>query len=97
SDWIKGDLQPLVSLVRMPSLNEIRCPTEPDQQCTLEGTNLFLIESIASDAEFKHPVPIPAGFMDTNVAVPRIDGTAFYITFRDAASQAYHASLLQLR
>src|SRR5436309_15536106 len=69
--------QPLVSLVRMPSLNEIRCPTEPDQQCTLEGTNLFLIESIASDAEFKHPVPIPAGFMDTNVTVPRTDGSAF--------------------
>src|SRR5204863_4138333 len=54
SDGLKGDWQPLVSLVRMPSLNEIRCPIEPDQQCTLEGANLFLIESIASDAEFKH-------------------------------------------
>jgi len=72
----------------MPSLNEIRCPTESDQQCTLEGANLFLIDSIASDAEFKHPVPIPAGFMDTNVAVPRIDGTAFYIKLRDDPSKA---------
>jgi len=83
SDGLKGDWQPLVSLVRMPSLNEIRCPTEPDQQCTLEGANLFLIESIASDAEFKHAVPIPAGFMDTNVTVPRTDGTVFYIKLRD--------------
>jgi len=83
SDGLKGDWQPLVNLVRMPSLNEIRCPTEPDQQCTLEGANLFLIESIASDAEFKHAVPIPAGFMDTNVTVPRTDGTVFYIKLRD--------------
>ena len=88
SDGLKGDWQPLVSLVRMPSLNEVRCPTEPDQQCTLEGANLFLIESIASDAEFKHPVPIPAGFMDTNVTVPRTDGTAFYIKLRDDPSKA---------
>jgi hypothetical protein len=83
ADGLKGDWQPLVSLVRMPSLNEIRCPTEPDRQCTLKGANLFLIESIASDAEFKHTVPIPAGFMDTNVTVPRIEGTAFYIKLRD--------------
>ena len=72
----------------MPSLNEIRCPTEPEQQCTLEGANLFLIESIASDADFKHTVPIPAGFMDTNVTVPRTDGTAFYIKLRDDPSKA---------
>src|SRR5438105_7661168 len=83
SDGLKGDWQPLVSLVRMPSLNEIRCPTEPDQQCTLEGANLFLIESIASDAEFKHAVHIPAGFIDTNVTVPRTDGTVFYIKLRE--------------
>jgi len=87
ADGLKGDWQPLVSLVRMPSLNEIRCPTEPDQPCTLKGANLFLIESIASDAEFKHTVPIPAGFMDTNVSVPRIDGTAFYVKLRDNPSK----------
>jgi hypothetical protein len=87
TDGLKGDWQPLVSLVRVPSLNEIRCPTEPDQQCTLKGANLFLIESIASDAEFKHPVPIPAGLTDTNVTVPRIDGTAFYIKLRDDPSK----------
>jgi hypothetical protein len=87
ADRLKGDWQPLVSLVRMPSLNEIRCPTEPDQQCTLKGANLFLIESIASDADFKHTVPIPSGFMDTNVTMPRIDGTAFYVKLRDDPSK----------
>jgi hypothetical protein len=87
ADGLKGDWQPLVSLVRVPSLNEIRCPTEPDQQCTLKGANLFLIDSIASDAEFKHTVPIPAGFLDTNVTVPRTEGAAFYIKLRDDPSK----------
>jgi hypothetical protein len=87
ADGLKGDWQPLVSLVRVPSLNEIRCPTQPDQQCTLKGANLFLIDSIASDVEFKHTVPIPAGFIDTNVSVPRPDGTGFYIKLRDDPSK----------
>jgi len=87
ADGLKGDWQPLVSLVRVPSLNEIRCPTEPDQPCTLKGANLFLIDSIASDAEFKHTVPIPAGFIDTNVSVPRPDSTGLYIKLRDDPSK----------
>jgi hypothetical protein len=87
ADGLKGDWQPLARLVRLPSLKEIRCPTELDQQCTLKGANLFLIESIASDAEFKHTVTIPAGFIDTNVALPRTDGDAFYIKLRDDPSK----------
>ena len=87
ADGLKGDWQPLVTLVRVPSLNEIRCPTEPDQPCTLKGANLFLIDSIASDAEFKHTIPIPAGFIDTNVSVPRPDPTGLYIKLRDDPSK----------
>ena len=83
SDGIKGDWQPLVDLVRLPSLSEIRCPAEPQQQCTLTGANLFLIDSIASDAEFKNTIPIPAGLMDSKVIVPHVGGTAFYIKLRD--------------
>src|ERR1700678_2051959 len=41
----KGDWQPLVNLVRLPSLKEIRCPDSADKQCTLSGANLFLIDS----------------------------------------------------
>jgi hypothetical protein len=88
ADGLEGDWQPLVSLVRVPSLNEVHCPTDPDQQCTLKGSNLFLIESIATDAEFKHAVPITAGLTDTNVTVPHIEGTAFYIKLRDDPSKA---------
>ena len=43
---VKGDWQPLATLVRLPALKEVRCPESPDKQCTLTGTNLFLISSV---------------------------------------------------
>jgi hypothetical protein len=78
-----GDWQPLVNLVRIPTLKEIRCPDSPDKQCTLFGTNLFLIDSVASDAAFTHAVPVPVGFADSTLAVPRPNGTLLYLKLRD--------------
>jgi hypothetical protein len=92
ADGLKGDWHPLANLVRVPSLNEIRCPAELDQPCILEGANLFLIESIASDAEFEHTIPVPAGFVDTKVTVPHTDG-GFYIKLRDDPSKGYKVVL----
>jgi hypothetical protein len=89
----KGDWQALVTLVRIPSLTEIRCPTTPDEQCTLIGTKLFLIDSVASDPEFKHAVSIPINFADTSVRVPRIDGTPMYLKLRDDPSTLITVSL----
>jgi hypothetical protein len=83
ADNAKGDWQPLVSLVRLPALKEIRCPDSPDKQCTLSGTNLFLIDSVASNAQFTHSVPVPLGFVDTTLSVPRPNGTLLYIKLRD--------------
>ena len=93
ADGLKGDWQNLVTLVRVPSLSEIRCPTEADQQCTLKGVNLFLIDAIATDAEFKQTVPIPAGFLDTSVAVPHTDGTGLYVKLRDDPSKVHKVLL----
>ncbi len=56
ADGTKGDWQPLANLVRLPTLKEIRCPDSPDKQCKLSGTNLFLIDSVASDPQFTHTV-----------------------------------------
>jgi len=84
----KGDWQSLATLVRTPSLKEIRCPAKPDEQCTLIGTNLFLIDSVAADPEFKHTVSIPIGFAETSVSVPRSDGTPVYLKLRDDPSTA---------
>ena len=79
----KGDWQPLVNLVRLPSLKEIRCPDSADKQCTLSGANLFLIDSVASNTQFTHTVSVPVGFVDNTLSVPRPNGTLLYIKLRD--------------
>jgi hypothetical protein len=83
ADNAKGDWQPLANVVRLPSLKEIRCPDAPDQQCKLSGTNLFLIDSVASNAQFTNPVPVPVGFVGSMLSVPRPNGTLLYIKLRD--------------
>jgi hypothetical protein len=82
-DGTKGDWQPLVNLVRLPTLKEIRCPDSPDKQCKLSGTNLFLIDSVASDPQFTHASPVPMGFMEPTMSVPRPNGTLLYLKLRD--------------
>ncbi len=83
ADGAKGDWQPLANLVRLPTLKEVRCPDSPDKQCKLSGTNLFLIDAVASDPQFTHTSPVPAGFMESSLSVPRPNGTLLYIKLRD--------------
>jgi hypothetical protein len=82
-DGENGDWQPLVTLVRIPTLTEIRCPGSPDKQCRLIGSNLFLIDSVASDSEFTHSISVPVGYPDSTLSVPRPNGTLLYIKLRD--------------
>ena len=89
----KGDWLPLATLVRLPTLKEIRCPDSPDKQCRLSGSNLFLLESVASDQQFAHNVPVPAGFADGSLGVPRPNGTLLYIKLRDDPSTGNMAVL----
>jgi hypothetical protein len=89
----KGDWLPLATLVRLPSLKEIRCPDSPDKQCRLSGSNLFLLESVASDPQFTHNVPVPAGFANTTLSVPRPNGTLLYVKLRDEPGAANMAVL----
>jgi hypothetical protein len=83
ANGVKGDWQPLATLVRIPSLQEVRCPDDPGKQCTLSGSNLFLLDSVASDAQFKNVVPVPPGYVDATLNVPRPLGTLLYIKLRD--------------
>jgi hypothetical protein len=83
ADGAKGDWQALATLVRIPSLKEVSCPDSPDKQCRLIGSNLFLIDSVASDPEFTHTVSVPIGFADATLDVPRPNGTLLYIKLRD--------------
>lgn len=93
TDGEKGDWQPLAKLVRIPTLKEVRCPDSPDKPCTLSGTNLFLIYSVASDAQFTHEMPVPLGFADSTLTVPRPNGTLLYIKLRDDPSTVNTAAL----
>jgi hypothetical protein len=86
ADGTKGDWQPLATLVRVPALKEIRCPESPDKPCQLTGTNLFLIDSVASDQQFAHNAPVPTDFIDATLAVPHPGETGLFIKLRDDPS-----------
>ena len=81
-DIAAGDWQPLANLVRVPTLNEIRCPESSDAPCKLSGTNLFLMDAVASDAQFTHASTVPAGFVESTLSVPHSNGM-LYIKLRD--------------
>jgi hypothetical protein len=79
----KGDWQPLLTLVRLPELKELRCPGAPDQQCTLQGTGLYLLDSVSTDAQFQQSVAVPDGFAGSTLSVPHPIGTGLYVKLRD--------------
>ena len=83
ANGVQGDWQPLGNLVRIPTLKEVRCPMTADKQCTLSGSNLFLLDSIASSADFKFSTTVPVGFANSVINVPRPNGTLLYIKLRD--------------
>jgi hypothetical protein len=65
SDWL-----PLGTLVRLPQLSTLQCPSDPAQSCTLSGVNLFLIDAISADPAFENPSPVPDGYTGTSLSVP---------------------------
>jgi hypothetical protein len=86
-DGTTGDWIPLVTLVRLPTLAELRCPVRARQQpCTLTGSDLFLVDSFSTDPSFAAPTPVPEGFIGTSVVLPRPPDTTFYVRLRDDPS-----------
>jgi hypothetical protein len=78
SDW-----QPLATLVRLPELHGLQCPPRADQSCQLTGGDLFLLDSVASDAAFQHAVQVQDGFPGQEIDVPHpVDGQLF-VKLRD--------------
>ncbi len=78
SDW-----QRLAILVRLPVLTDLACPSNPDLACKLSGSNLFLVDSVASTAQFDHPVQVPDGFPGDALPVPAPVGGQLYVKLRD--------------
>jgi hypothetical protein len=83
-DGTAGDWIPLVTLVRLPTLTELRCPVRARQQpCTLTGSDLFLVDSFSTDPGFSAPTPVPEGFVGTSVVLPHPQDPTFYVRLRD--------------
>ncbi|HEX3914689.1 MAG TPA: hypothetical protein VHW71_14370 [Steroidobacteraceae bacterium] len=86
SKGVVGDWQPLANLVRLPVLKELKCPATPELACKLTGANLFLIDSIADDQQFTHPVKVPDGFLGSALPVPHPKAGSLYVKLRDDPS-----------
>lgn len=79
----EGDWQPLGNLVRIPTLKDVHCPANPQKQCVLNGSNLFLLDSVAATSGFSSAVTVPVGFAGSSLDVPRPNGALLYIKLRD--------------
>jgi hypothetical protein len=84
---VKGDWQPLATLVRLPSFQSLQCPDQTDTACKLRGANLFLVDSISQDQQFTHAVQVPDGFPGRVLPVPYpTSGGELYVKLRDDPS-----------
>jgi hypothetical protein len=87
-DGTTGDWLPLATLVRLPDLKEVRCTSDVSVPCTLDGDNLYLVDSIAADPAFSAPTTVPEGFIGTTLALARPTKTGFYLRLRDDPAAA---------
>jgi len=78
SDWL-----PLATLVRLPDLTLLQCPTDTTQSCTLTGSSLFLIQSISTDPTFSNSIPVPDGFTGTTLSLPQPSAATIFLHLRD--------------
>ncbi len=96
ADGIDGDWQPLITLVRMPVLQGVRCTPDAEKPCTLTGDKLFLIDAVSSDPGFVNAVTVPDGFVEAQLTIPSPKGTTLYLKLRDDPSQVVTATVPML-
>jgi len=83
ADGVPGGWMPLVTLVRLPRLATLECPSTAEVACRLSGTDLFLLDAVAADAQFHNAVEVPDGFPGTTLPVPHPQGGALFVRLRD--------------
>ncbi|HLK70690.1 MAG TPA: hypothetical protein VKT19_01950, partial [Steroidobacteraceae bacterium] len=91
---IAGDWQPLATLVRLPTLRDLKCPASADLACQLSGANLFLIDSVSSDEHFAHATQVPDGFPGESLPVPHPTGGQLFVKLRDDVAVINSAALV---
>jgi hypothetical protein len=90
---VAGDWQPLATLVRLPVLRELKCPATAEVACKLSGSNLFLVQSVSSDADFAHAVDVPDGFPGYSLPVPHPVNDVLFVKLRDDPTVVSRATL----
>jgi hypothetical protein len=83
TDGAAGDWQPLATLVRLPVLRQLQCPSTAELACKLTGSNLFLVDSVSADRDFTHAVQVPDGFPGYSIPVPHPAEGELYVRLRD--------------
>ena len=95
-DGVEGDWQPLVTLVRIPVLEGVRCARGEEKQCMLSGDKLFLINAVSTDPDFANSVTVPDGFVEAELRIPSPKGTTLYLKLRDDPSTVVTATVPML-
>ena len=57
-----------------------------EQDCTLTGDKLFLIDAVSADPDFTSSISVPDGFIEARLTIPAPKGKAIYIKLRDDPS-----------
>jgi hypothetical protein len=87
ADGTSGDWTPLGTLVRTPEITAIHCTSADAPTCTVDGNNLFLVQSFGAAKDFAKAADVPTGFAENNFTVPTpADGVTLYLKLRDDPS-----------
>jgi hypothetical protein len=70
-----------------PAASETKlAETKAEQDCTLTGDKLFLIDAISADPDFTSAITVPDGFVEARLTIPAPKGKTLYIKLRDDPS-----------
>jgi len=83
ADGVAGDWMPLGTLVRLPVFKDLHCPHTTTKACILNGSNLFLVESVSATSDFTDPIQVPADYTAAQLAVPHPVNGLLYLKLRD--------------
>jgi hypothetical protein len=61
-------------------------PPASAARCTLTGTGLYFLDSVAADEAFTNPTRVPEGFVGPSLQVPLPTGSQYYLRLRDDPS-----------